>query len=247
MNAVLSRVARAARRRIFSTAPRLPDAAGDSGHTTGGSDPVLRLAVLGDSTAAGVGAATHDDALAGQLATAVAGLTGRAVSWRAIAESGATTARVAATLTRDLVVPLEGWRPDVVVIVVGVNDLIRWRPLSAWRSDVTEVFRQVRRQAPDAIVVVSGLPPVGDFPLLPATIRPVAGFRARRMDAVLNEVAAQTGNSHVPLGGASKAHWFAQDGFHPSAAGYRAWSRILAIAVADAVDDAATQQLHRAS
>jgi lysophospholipase L1-like esterase len=197
---------------------------------------VLRLAVLGDSSAAGVGAATHDDALAGQLAGTLAGLTGRAVSWRAIAESGATTRRVGATLARGLRIPIEGWRPDIVVVVVGVNDLLRWRSMPAWRADLTELFRQVRRYAGGALVVASGLPPVDQFPLLPATIRWAAGYRMRRMNRILAEVAAQTGNLQVALAGASQEHWFASDGFHPAPAGYRAWSRILALAVTDALD-----------
>jgi lysophospholipase L1-like esterase len=58
------------------------------------------------------------------------------------------------------------------------------------------------------------------------------------MDRVLGEVATLTGNSHVPLLAASNAHWFAADGFHPSPAGYRAWARIVAVAVADALDPA---------
>lgn len=236
MNALLSRAARAARRRLFSTVPVLPEATGDTGHTLTGAQPVLRLAVLGDSSAAGVGAATHEDALAGQLAITLAGLTGRAVSWRAIAESGATTSRVGAELSRGLTVPLERWRPEVVVIAVGVNDLLRWRSLAAWRADLTELFGQVRRYAPNAVVVASGLPPVDQFPLLPALIRLVAGYQVRRMDRVLAEVAAQTGNHHAPLFGASNESWFAVDGFHPAPTGYRAWSRILALAVADRLD-----------
>jgi lysophospholipase L1-like esterase len=238
MKSLFTRGIRAARRRLFSAVPVLPEAIGDSGRTAAGTDPVLHLAVLGDSAAAGVGAGTHSEALAGQLALTLAGLTGRAVSWRVIAEPGATTAKVSTALTRHLTVPLESWRPDVVVVVIGVNDLLRWRSLPAWRADLTELFGQVRRHAPDAVVVASGLPPVGQFPLLPAPIRPMAGFRVRQMDRILGQVASQTGNTHVPLVGASKAQWFASDGFHPAPAGYRAWSRILAVAVADTLDSA---------
>ena len=53
------------------------------------------------------------------LAAAVAAQTGREVSWRAVARG--TTSRTA----RDLVPGLTGdhWRPDVVVVLIGVNDL----------------------------------------------------------------------------------------------------------------------------
>jgi lysophospholipase L1-like esterase len=90
--------------------------AADPAGTCAGAGPAVRLAVLGDSTAAGVGVARHRDALAGMLGAAVAGRTGRAVSWRAVARSGATS-----RTARDLVPGLVdgGWRPDVVVVVVG--------------------------------------------------------------------------------------------------------------------------------
>jgi hypothetical protein len=69
---------------------RLPEAA-DPARTAAGADPRVRLAVFGDSSAAGVRAGRHADALAGLLAAAVAGQTGREVSWRAAARSGATS------------------------------------------------------------------------------------------------------------------------------------------------------------
>ncbi len=69
---------------------RLPPAAEPAG-TAAGAAPPVRLAVFGDSTAAGVGAERHSDALAGMLGEAVARVTGRAVSWRAVARSGATS------------------------------------------------------------------------------------------------------------------------------------------------------------
>jgi lysophospholipase L1-like esterase len=218
MSVVLPRLARAIRRRMFSTVPRLPEATGDRGRTAVGAEPALRLTVLGDSSAAGVGAATHDEAVAGQLSAALAGLTGRAVSWRVVAEIGATTARVGATLTRDLAVPVEGWRPDVVVVMVGTNDLLRWRAVPAWRADLAELFTQVRHRAPDALVVVSGLPPLDRFPLVPNLLRPATGHRLRRMEQVLAAASTRAGYLYVPLPRDGAERWYAPDGFHPAPA-----------------------------
>jgi lysophospholipase L1-like esterase len=81
--------------------PRLPEAADPAG-TAAGVAPAVRLAVFGDSTAAGVGAACHQDALAGMLGAAIARRTGLAVSWRAVARSGVTS-RTARDLVPSLV------------------------------------------------------------------------------------------------------------------------------------------------
>jgi hypothetical protein len=76
--------------RLHRRIPRLGEAAGPAGIADGGA-PSVRLAVLGDSTAAGVGTSSHQQALAGALGAAIAVRTGRAVSWRAVARSGATS------------------------------------------------------------------------------------------------------------------------------------------------------------
>lgn len=96
--------------------------------------------MFGDSTTAGVGAQRHRDALAGLLASAVAQQTGRAVSWRAVARSGATS-----RTARDLVPRLVRgeWRPNVVVVLIGVNDLKNLRPLRDWDHDVRAMLAAI--------------------------------------------------------------------------------------------------------
>ena len=48
----------------------------------------LRVLIVGDSSAAGVGVGTQDEAFAGQLAQALAERTGAAVGWQLVATSG---------------------------------------------------------------------------------------------------------------------------------------------------------------
>jgi len=50
------------------TTPRLPEAGGEPHGQYGDGEPALRLLVIGESTAAGVGVAHHQDGLASQLA-----------------------------------------------------------------------------------------------------------------------------------------------------------------------------------
>jgi lysophospholipase L1-like esterase len=213
------------RRRI----PLLPEAADPAGVAAGRAPPV-RLAVFGDSTAAGVGAKRHEDALAGTLAAAAAGQTGREVSWRAVARSGATS-RTARDLVPGLVT--DGWRPDVVVVAIGVNDLKNLRRLRDWDRDIPALLAAIRDATGDAAVIVSGIAPVIRFPALPQPLRAVMALRARAMDHVLHRVA---GDRHVPLRPEMIGDgFFAEDGFHPSSRGYRAWAGELAGPVVRAV------------
>ncbi len=209
--------------------PRLPEAADPAG-TAAGAPPAVRLAVFGDSTAAGVGATCHQEALAGMLGAAIARRTGREVSWRAVARSGATS-----RTARDLVPRLvEGsWRPDVVVMLIGVNDLKNMRRLRDWDHDVAALLAAIYETAGQVPVIICGMAPVNRFPALPQPMRAVMALRAQAMDHTLRRVAA---GRHVPVDPQMiGSGFFAADGFHPSSKGYSAWAGALAGPVALAV------------
>ena len=69
--------------------PRLPEATGPRSGVVG-SGPMLRLLVLGDSSAAGVGVGLQRDALAGPLARALARQSHLQVHWQLLARTGLT-------------------------------------------------------------------------------------------------------------------------------------------------------------
>src|SRR5262252_594380 len=97
--------------RTRSRVPQLPEASGarDGVHGRGGLR--LRLLIAGDSSAAGVGVATQDDALAGQLLPLLAQRCEASVRWTLCARTGLTTAQTL-QLLRDAPVPVS----DLAVI-----------------------------------------------------------------------------------------------------------------------------------
>ncbi len=223
-------------RRVKREVPRLPDADGKEGRVQGRAPEEMRLLVTGDSVAAGVGVDHNDDALAGHLAAFLASCTGRSVSWRVIARGGATARYVTRNFTSRMLDPLTQWRPDAVVISVGLNDLLRFRRLTGWKHDIERLTADIHhRLGPATPVVFSGLPPVGHFPALPRPLRTVLASRARVMDRTLERVAERMGATHltmpVHLMQDETASFFALDRFHPSARGYRELGRHFAQAI----------------
>ncbi|TPQ15886.1 SGNH/GDSL hydrolase family protein [Streptomyces sporangiiformans] len=211
---------------------RLPEAAGDDSGTTEGKEPPLRLAVLGDSVAAGVGAASHGEAMAGQLAEALTAMTGRAVSWRVAAKAGATLAAVRRGMLPGLTDPAARWRPDLVVVVAGTNDAMRLRRPRAFRHDAERLVRDVRlRLGEDVPMVFAGLPTIARLSSLPRRVRGPLGLYIGLLDRQLRTTATRgVAVFHLPSGGPPEfpGDWLAADRFHPSPAGYRAWARVLA-------------------
>ncbi|WP_271221935.1 SGNH/GDSL hydrolase family protein [Streptosporangium carneum] len=185
------------------------------------------MAVLGESTAAGVGATTHEEGLAGCLARALAVRTARPVSWQVAARSGVNTR----TTLAELVPLLEP--ADVVVVALGVNELLELNQPSRFGRELRALTAGVRERIPGVPILMAGMPPVGRFPALPQPLRAVMGLRARALDRVIQEVAADIcGVTHVAVDvPVELAGFFARDGFHPSATGYATWAEGLADAL----------------
>ncbi|MGW4521658.1 SGNH/GDSL hydrolase family protein [Amycolatopsis sp. NPDC004378] len=205
--------------------PRLPGAAGPAEGLVPGSGEPLRLAVLGESTVDGVGAATHEEALTGCLARELA-RGGRAVRWQAVGRTGANARTV-----RDELVPLVH-PADLVVIALGVNDTIELRTAAGYRRDLLSLVVELRRRLGPVDVVLAGVPPMARFPALPRPLRDVLSARSAALDEAAAALARVPGVRHVPMDPALlDPTAFASDNFHPGPAGYARWAHNLALPV----------------
>lgn len=202
---------------VRKTIPALPEAAGPRSGVAGTGEK-LRLLVLGDSAAAGVGVAHQDHALAGLL---VGILSERyCVQWRLEAVSGATTA---ATLER--IAGMESEDYDVAVTSLGVNDVIVNGGLTAWRQRQRRLREVLRESFGINRLIITGLPPMANFPALPQPLRWYLGRRARQFDAALEQdLQGESGIQYLDLEFVNDMSLMAEDGFHPGPEVYRAWA-----------------------
>lgn len=216
-------------------APLLPEAAGPREGRVGesGGSP-LRVLIAGDSSAAGVGVANQDNAVAGHLVRALHRHADRSIVWALRAKSGLTTRGVHALLVAEPPAPVE-----VAVVITGVNDVI----------DQIAPCRAVRHRAALADwlldeglarhVVFAPLPPIHRFPLLPEPLRRVLGDDARRHDRSLARWAATRRDvSHIEIALDLNGEVMASDGFHPGEPVYRVCGEALAAHVARTVGHA---------
>ncbi|MCB9160182.1 MAG: SGNH/GDSL hydrolase family protein [Caldilineaceae bacterium] len=184
----------------------------------------LHLLVIGESTAAGVGAPSHAVGLTGCTAAALATRLNRPVAWRALGRSGAT----AADVRRELLPSLEQPVADVVLVALGVNDTIRRTAPAAWHTEIAALVTDLRRRFPPTTIVLAGVPAMARFPALPSPLRHFLGAHGTRLDRELADLAAATpGVCHCPTPLPDPYH-FASDRFHPGPAGYAAWGEIVA-------------------
>ena len=217
--------ARAVRRSV----PRLPEPPGNRAGSTG-SGPRLRLLVLGDSAAAGVGAAHQDEALLGNLVARLS--TQYTVAWRLFARTGATSA---STLQR--LEMLEAGPFDIAIVSLGVNDVTSGIGLETWLAQQARLRRVLRDRFGITRIVACGLPPVHGFPALPQPLRWYLGQRASAFDRALERALADAPDAvFLSLRFTEDLSLMAEDGFHPGPVVYREWGRRAARMIVAAVE-----------
>ncbi|WP_457422860.1 SGNH/GDSL hydrolase family protein [Roseateles sp. P5_E7] len=209
-------------RRVRVTALRLPEAAGGRSRDGG----ALRLLIVGDSSAAGVGAAHQDEALAGRLAQALSTRLGQPVGWQLIATSGHRSVQALAALQAAELAPA-----DVLITSLGVNDVVdQVLPREALIA-LDAIEAHARERAGVRISVHCAAPPMQSFPLLPQPLRWFFGQQAARFNAALAaQVHGQAWRRVVHLPEAMQrdaAALMAADGFHPGPRGYALWAEAL--------------------
>jgi lysophospholipase L1-like esterase len=191
----------------------------------------VRLAVLGDSTVAGVGSPTEAESLPVLIAERVAAATGRPVEVRGFGASGARTS----TVLRDQLPRVDG-RYDAVVLVVGSNDATHATPWPAFRDQAEAMLRRATDVAP--VVVLAGTPRFHANPIIPDPLRTMVDrYSGLLRGEQVAAAAAVPGARFVDLAAEASPRFLgapeatSSDGFHPSPIGYGFWADALARAV----------------
>ncbi|MCP1418272.1 lysophospholipase L1-like esterase [Pseudomonas laurylsulfativorans] len=197
--------------------PKLPEAEGER-QGKAGSGEVLRLLIVGDSAAAGVGALTQDEALSGRLVERLAD--DYQVSWKLWARSGLDSQGLLELLEQHTPEPF-----DVALLSIGVNDVTSSLTLDQWLARQRRLMALLCDRFAVRQIVVSPLPPMHLFPALPQPLRWFLGFRARAFNAQLADLATGVDECTMlstPL--APEPGLMASDGFHPGPLLYRQWA-----------------------
>ncbi|ASK34893.1 GDSL family lipase [Alcanivorax sp. N3-2A] len=206
-------------RRTRATTPRLPEAQGDAfGLAPAHQGAPLRLWVIGESTAAGVGVQHHHQGLAAHTARALTTRLRRPVHWHTLGVNGI---RAAALLEHLRQRPLNE-TADLAIISLGVNDTTGLTTTRRYHRALRALIHTLRQHHPHLPIYLLALPPMQHFTALPAPLRQLLGHRAARLDREQQAVAAQLdGVYHLAYPAVHEPEYLAEDGYHPSEKGYR--------------------------
>ncbi|MFI8827593.1 SGNH/GDSL hydrolase family protein [Streptomyces sp. NPDC053431] len=203
-------------------APLPPGADGRYGRSYDPGQP-LRLALLGDSTAAGQGVRRTGQTPGALLASGLAAVAERPVDLRNVALSGACSDDLERQVSLLLAAPAGA--PDVCVIMIGANDVTHRLPATQSVRCLAAAVRRLRTAG--AEVVVGTCPDLGTIEPVYQPLRWLARRASRQLAAAQTIVVVEQGGRTVSLGdllgpefAANPREMFGVDNFHPSAEGY---------------------------
>ncbi|TMD88311.1 MAG: hypothetical protein E6I73_12995 [Chloroflexi bacterium] len=197
----------------------------------------IRYLALGDSYTIGTGASDESHNFPSILSGLVSKATGSRVELTNPAVNGFTTLDLIAKELSHL----ERVKPDVVTVLIGVNDLVQNRSVDEYRTSLREIYDRIGALGlPPGRVAAISIPNWSVVPAAaqygePQLIKSVTnGFNVAARKEALDlgfDWVDITGVSTYSLGSPG---WIASDQLHPGDAQYAAWAEVIWDRVRDA-------------
>jgi acyl-CoA thioesterase I len=194
----------------------------------------IRYLALGDSYTIGTGASDEWHNFPSILAHLLAAASRTEVTLTNPAVNGFTTLDlIAKELDR-----VNGLQPDVVTVLIGVNDLVQNRSADEYRVSLTTIYDRISAMhlAAECVAAIS----IPNWSVVPAA----AQYGEPRLiktvtndfNAIARKEALERGFTWVDITGVSTYHlgspgWIAADELHPGDAQYQAWAEVIWAAV----------------
>lgn len=184
--------------------------------------PLLRIAVLGDSTVTAPGVSGPDEIWISRVAGRLA------ETHRVELKSWAVGGSMAHDLIADQLEPALGFKPDLVFLSVGANDALKGVALRRFQENLERLVAAFTECG--AVVIQSGVGDLGTIPRLKPPLRNLLSRRALLFNDAHQAVADQFGSWVVPQRDVPVEIWYqdralwSPDLFHVSAGGHRLWA-----------------------
>lgn len=210
--------------------PKLPEAEGAREGLAGTGAP-LKLLILGDSAAAGVGVESQYQALSGQLVSKLS--VDCLIEWRLEAQTGLKTSDMIKKLRQ-----LESFNVDVVIVSLGVNDVTANVKLKTWLILQDQLRSLLVEKFGAKTILLSSIPPMERFPSLPQPLRWYLGRKSKAFNAeLLRQTSEFSELKYMDISFPHEEGFIAKDGFHPSGMAYDHWSDLVVKEIRQKLDE----------
>jgi lysophospholipase L1-like esterase len=186
--------------------------------------PPMRVAAIGDSSVTAPGVSGPEEIWVSKVCNRLAET--RHVTFESYAVGGS---KVADLIENQLDHTL-AFGPDLVLVAVGANDVIRGVSLRAFEGRLDELIASLAET--NALVIMSGVGDMGTIPRLHPPLRNMMSRRSERFNRVHEIVAARYGAHVIDQRSDDPGIWYSDrtlwspDLFHVSAAGHDRWANL---------------------
>jgi lysophospholipase L1-like esterase len=190
----------------------------------------VRYLSLGDSYTIGTGASDGAHSWPSIIAARLAEQTRGQVELTNPAINGFTTQ----DLIEDELPQVRRLKPDLVTILIGVNDLVRERNPADYRASLVRIYDEVKNEkARDGRVFAVSIP---NWSVVPAAREYGDPERIRDLTDAFNDIAREEATTRgfgwiditaASLSGLGTPGWIASDGLHPGDNQYAAWAEVI--------------------
>lgn len=193
-------------------------------------DNRVRYLALGDSYTIGTGASDESHNYPSIIAERITKATGRKVDLTNPAVNGFTTVDL---IDRELRY-VRGFEPQLVSILIGVNDLVQGRTPEQYRASLQRIYDAVAGlELPEGHVAAISIP---NWSVVPAARDFGDPDRLRRVtdafNAIAREEASSRGFTWIDISEVSTSNmgaegWISEDRLHPGDTQYAAWADVI--------------------
>lgn len=190
----------------------------------------MRYLALGDSYTIGTGASHPNNSWPAIIAARLTHEVGRRILLTNPAVNGFTTL----DLIEDELPVFRRLKPDLVTILIGVNDLVRERTPADYRASLVRIYDEVAKEkAPDGRVFAVSIP---NWSVVPAAREYGDPEQIRELTDAFNDIAREEAEKRgfgwiditaASLSGLGTPGWIASDGLHPGDNQYAAWAEVI--------------------
>ena len=189
------------------------------------TSPLLRVVVLGDSSVTAPGVTGPEEVWVSLVCERLA------ADHHVILDSLAVGGSCAHDLIQNQVGPALALDPDLILVAVGANDVIRGVTRKRFETNLDHLVSEL--SSTRATIILSGVGDLGTIPRLHSPLRQLFSHRSAGFDRIHRRVAAKHGAQVVEQRADSPRDWYsdrslwAADLFHVSAAGHRRWADVV--------------------
>jgi lysophospholipase L1-like esterase len=188
----------------------------------------LKYVALGDSLTAGVGVDDYEQAFPYLIAQKISENKKTRVTLKTEAFPGFKTQEVKDKLLDQVISD----KPDIVTVLVGVNDIHGNISKSDFKSNYEEILNRLALETTAKIYVVN-LPFIGGTGLLRFPYNFYFDWQTKQFNEVIKNLSETYNAEYIDLYSQTveefkrEGNHYAADSFHPSAKGYAQWAQII--------------------